>query len=390
MRDSLIRSRVNLNNFEDFDDIVCINKLIDNKTFYGYTILNRTKHISILIDEYRLKSFLYKRQIKIKNLELSKDNKIIEKKDIYRIDLEDQFLYSLVQVKKKDDTFALGWRLDIVDSPVGNKLRCPNVYHGYPVISLRETFGEEQSYYNRDGQSSVLNRKNLDLSNMDVSNVINMEEMLIAENKIEKINMSTWDISNVDCMYRLFVGCDNLKELKLGNIKLTDEQISPMRITPEDQKDMDWIEEIDRKQAIDDKTLADFRTELLKNPDPKAIITTPMPDLLVKPEEASRAAALKAKFKDKYGGPQTREEIIKEIFSIPRSSYNYITKEVEKRDLFTNLRILEVNKSLYNILLEHYNEKQLNTNEDKIIGKINKAAILNVEYKPPVIVRIKG
>ena len=58
--------------------------------------------------------------------------------------------------------------------------------------------------------------KKLDLSSWDVSNVIDMQFMFWRCNSLEQLDLSGWDTSNVTDMSGVFENCSSLKELDLS------------------------------------------------------------------------------------------------------------------------------------------------------------------------------
>ena len=57
----------------------------------------------------------------------------------------------------------------------------------------------------------------IDVSDWDVSNVTDMSKMFCGLRYIEKLDLSRWDVSNVTSMHTMFGGCFELKELNIEN-----------------------------------------------------------------------------------------------------------------------------------------------------------------------------
>ena len=108
---------------------------------------------------------------------------------------DDYFVYELVEREG-----LLGWKLK---SKWGlKKFKCDSAYLGYPIVSLENTF----NMYNLD---------TIDVSGMDVSNVVMMDGVFEYGSKLVEIDISAWDISNVRYMRAIFSNCDRLERVKL-------------------------------------------------------------------------------------------------------------------------------------------------------------------------------
>lgn len=62
--------------------------------------------------------------------------------------------------------------------------------------------------------------KELDLSGWDTSNVTSMNSMFFQCNKLEKVNVQNWNTSNVEDMSGMFLSCSKLHKLDLSNFKI--------------------------------------------------------------------------------------------------------------------------------------------------------------------------
>ena len=65
--------------------------------------------------------------------------------------------------------------------------------------------------------ASFANLKEIDLSNLDTSNVTNMEAMFASSSSLTTLNLSTFDTSSVTNMAAMFSSCTNLTKLNLSN-----------------------------------------------------------------------------------------------------------------------------------------------------------------------------
>ena len=61
--------------------------------------------------------------------------------------------------------------------------------------------------------------KELDLSSWNTSNVTNMNSMFFQCNKLEKVNVQNWNTSNVEDMSGMFFACSKLHKLDLSNFE---------------------------------------------------------------------------------------------------------------------------------------------------------------------------
>lgn len=78
-------------------------------------------------------------------------------------------------------------------------------------ISHKESCDSDLSYKFEDSYE-----EELDLSNWDTSNVVNMKGMFAGCGELKKLNVRGWDTSNVTDMLFMFDGCECLEELDLG------------------------------------------------------------------------------------------------------------------------------------------------------------------------------
>ena len=62
--------------------------------------------------------------------------------------------------------------------------------------------------------------KELDLSSWNTSNVTSMNSMFFQCNKLEKVNVQNWNTSNVEDMSGMFISCSKLHKLDLSNFKI--------------------------------------------------------------------------------------------------------------------------------------------------------------------------
>ena len=83
---------------------------------------------------------------------------------------------------------------------------------GWDVSKVTDT---TDMFYNCIGLTS------LDLSTWDISNVIDMSSMFRLCHGLTSLDLTNWDISNVTNMGSIFDGCSNLVELKMNNWKLS-------------------------------------------------------------------------------------------------------------------------------------------------------------------------
>ena len=215
-------------------DWVAINKIKDmSGLVIGYTLLNIESPVSQYIDEFRLRSILLnnskkkKEDIKLNIINLSTENGInVIESDDHKIDLEQQFYYKLITMENKHGEKIIGWQLRVIEKPVGRTFKCPSIYHGYPVISLENTFGKSSNkdVFNGSGmyQTFVNNRIYLDLSKMNTCNILTVKNMFGQIALVEKLNMKEWTLPKVENTDGMLLGCYKLKELNIEDLILPD------------------------------------------------------------------------------------------------------------------------------------------------------------------------
>ena len=146
------------------------------------------------------------------------------------------FEYKLIRM----ETFRgniLGWNLRLIDGIVKSDIekientggfRCNSVYHGYPVISLDNIFTTNikdilhLNYYLIDKEKRT-GRAELNLNNMDISNVVTFKEMFRIQSKIKQLNISKWKINKEilvpNAFSCAFEGCNYLESIDLRGVK---------------------------------------------------------------------------------------------------------------------------------------------------------------------------
>ena len=76
------------------------------------------------------------------------------------------------------------------------------------------------SFYDAENQVGIFEKTKfeyIDVSNWNVSNVINMNSTFWGCQFLKELDLSNWDISNVENMTSMFDGCRLLEELEISN-----------------------------------------------------------------------------------------------------------------------------------------------------------------------------
>lgn len=188
-----------------------------------YTTTNYVKKedmIGLIINHHR--------ENKIEGLDVLKNTNdeyvLVETRDIKE---EGHFIYSLTRVMNINRREILGWQLKVTENPIDNKFKCPSMYEGYPVISLARAF-ENKEYHN----TKALNFKEIDMTGMDVSNIISTEDMFYSKNNIHKIDMRGLKFERLLKPDRMFSGCKYLKHLDIRDFIMNDNMIKGLLSSP--------------------------------------------------------------------------------------------------------------------------------------------------------------
>ena len=223
----ILASREGMENYT----VTAVNKVIELESGHkvkviGYTMLSRSEAKSFYMPYDRMRKLLIllhklNKPTNITNLELGINYGTIDMNTYYIKELtpikeEGYFYYTLTDVLGKNGKVR-GWALKVLKKPINNKFKCPSEFEGFPVISLYEAFGgrwaNTTSTFNKDFRSA-------DFSGMNVRNIITMEEMLGAPNKLRKLSLKGWKPENCINAYTMIYGCHNLEELDARGIKI--------------------------------------------------------------------------------------------------------------------------------------------------------------------------
>lgn len=115
-------------------------------------------------------------------------------------------------VDVSDDTIFADYPNKISEITSGEGSGDSTTYENPNFYEIRTNGGTDCSYlfHNYNGTS-------LDISNWDVSKVINMSEMFSWCSNLQELNLSNWDMTNVSNTDRMFDACRKLHTLRLDN-----------------------------------------------------------------------------------------------------------------------------------------------------------------------------
>lgn len=134
-----------------------------------------------------------------------------------------QSLKVINKSKIKDIMFMFnrfcGKELDLSNFNTGNVIDMGAMFYG--CESMREinlsSFDTSKVESMRSMFDECYSLKELDLSNFNTSNVTNMSNMLLKCRDLEKVNLSSFDTSKVTDMGSMFNACSSLEEIDLSN-----------------------------------------------------------------------------------------------------------------------------------------------------------------------------
>ena len=124
-----------------------------------------------------------------------------------------------VNIDDEESDYEIKLWLDPTDKTAYYYTETEKVYLNRDSSDMFRTWGYEQK---------IRNILDMDLSNFDTSNVMNMGFMFLGMSNLTTLNLSNFDTSKVTNMARMFVGMSNLTSLNLSNFdtsKVTDMQL---------------------------------------------------------------------------------------------------------------------------------------------------------------------